>query len=166
MPYVIREIVSDMDLNTAAIFYDSTICKYKKLYCLLFAYIFNHIYIVDMENKYWKLLLNLHTRHVIRKLPEDNDINDNLQQLRKLDFNSFFIMANSSKIEQVLNKTDCIYFKRNFLWVLVTLSPKDNNTIFLEMPKCNQTEDICRNNEKVNVNVCFVNGKQNWAFET
>lgn len=107
-----------------------------------------------MENKYWKLLLNLHTRHIIRELPENNQLNEQLQQLRNLDFKNFFLMANSSRIEKVLNNTNCNYFKNNFLWILVTLD-FDTGKLFFDMPKCNQTASVCKAGKRHEANVSF-----------
>lgn len=107
-----------------------------------------------MENKYWKLLLNLHTRHIIRKLPENNQLNEQLQELRKLDFKNFFIMANSSRIEKFLNNTNCSFFKNDFLWILVT-SDFDTGKLFLEMPMCDEFENMCKKGKMLRANVSF-----------
>lgn len=108
-----------------------------------------------MENKYWKLLLNLHTRHIIRKIPENNQLNEQLQQLHNLDFKNFFILASSSRIAKVLNEINCRYYKNNFLWIPLT-TDFDVTKLLLGLPRCEPMEHICQNNSKTKFNVSFL----------
>lgn len=102
-----------------------------------------------MGNKYWKLFLNKQIRHVIRQLPADNQINKQLHQLRKLDFQNFFVLAKRDRITKVLKNVDNEYFKSYFLWIVVTLE-YDGNDNFIQRSNYSYIVPKCRNGRLVN----------------
>lgn len=85
IPEVVRSIVRKMNITNAAILYDETFV---------------------MDHKYKSLLQNIQTRHVITAIADgDSARADQIERLRNLDINNFFILASIKTIGQVLGKS-------------------------------------------------------------
>ena len=81
IPEVIRGIVEYMNITNAAILYDET-------------------FVVD--HKYKALLQNIPTRHVITAIANDRERSDQIEKLRNLGINNFFILGSLQSIKSVL----------------------------------------------------------------
>lgn len=58
-----------------------------------------------MDHKYKALLQNIPTRHVITAIMnEDSERSEQIQKLRNLDINNFFILGSLTSIKSVLGK--------------------------------------------------------------
>lgn len=57
-----------------------------------------------MDHKYKALLQNIPTRHVITAIGNDRDRAEQIEKLRNLDINNFFILGSFSSIKKVLGK--------------------------------------------------------------
>lgn len=84
IPEVVRAIILYMNITNAAILYDSTFV---------------------MDHKYKALLQNIPTRHVITAIGKTNELSDQLDKLRNLDINNFFILGSLNSIKAVLGKS-------------------------------------------------------------
>nr|QGW50660.1 ionotropic receptor 18 [Propsilocerus akamusi] len=104
LPEVIRSIVVYMNITNAAILYDET-------------------FVVD--HKYKALLQNIPTRHVITAIAGDRDRAQQIEKLRNLDINNFFILGTLQSIKNVLESAKKEYFERNFAWHAITESKGD-----------------------------------------
>lgn len=94
-----------------------------------------------MDHKFKSLLQNVATRHVIRPIPDEALIRDQLQNLRKLDIVNFFILGSLTSIKRVLDAADSInFFNRKFAWHSITQDKGDlkcscsNATILFAKP--------------------------------
>lgn len=87
LPEVIRSIVVYMNITNAAILYDDS-------------------FVVD--HKYKALLQNIPTRHVITAIANDRDRADQIEKLRNLDINNFFVLGTLQSIKNVLG--ECLFF--------------------------------------------------------
>lgn len=67
-----------------------------------------------MDHKYKSLLQNVACRHLITPIKDGNqNLADQLTQLRKLDIVNFFILGNLNSIKRVLDAADSVgYFNR------------------------------------------------------
>lgn len=84
IPEVVRSIVRKMNITNAAILYDGTFV---------------------MDHKYKSLLQNIQTRHVITAVADGESARaDQIERLRNLDINNFFILGSLKTIGQVLGK--------------------------------------------------------------
>lgn len=85
IPEVVRSIVRKMNITNAAILYDDTFV---------------------MDHKYKSLLQNIQTRHVITAIAKDGkrEREEQIEKLRNLDINNFFILGNLQSIRMVLGK--------------------------------------------------------------
>lgn len=83
IPEVIRAIVTYMNITNAAILYDESFV---------------------MDHKYKALLQNFPTRHVITAIGNDRDRAEQIEKLRNLDINNFFILGSFASIKKVLGK--------------------------------------------------------------
>lgn len=92
IPEVVRAIILYMNITNAAILYDSTFV---------------------MDHKYKALLQNIPTRHVITAIGKSNELSDQLDKLRNLDINNFFILGSLNSIKAVLgkNRNKCMLTK-------------------------------------------------------
>ncbi|NP_001273813.1 glutamate receptor ionotropic, kainate 4-like precursor [Musca domestica] len=120
IPEVVRSIVRKMNITNAAILYDNTFV---------------------MDHKYKSLLQNIQTRHVITAVAEgDSARADQIERLRNLDINNFFILGSLKTIGQVLESVKPAFFERNFAWHAITQnegevsSKRDNATIMFLKP--------------------------------
>lgn len=104
IPEVIRGIVEYMNITNAAILYDDTFV---------------------MDHKYKALLQNIPTRHVITAISGDSDRAQQIEKLRNLDINNFFILGSLSSIKAVLESAKKEYFERNFAWHAITQTRGD-----------------------------------------
>uniref|UniRef100_A0A182U1Q4 Ionotropic glutamate receptor C-terminal domain-containing protein n=1 Tax=Anopheles melas TaxID=34690 RepID=A0A182U1Q4_9DIPT len=104
IPQVIRSIIIYMNITNAAILYDNTFV---------------------MDHKYKALLQNIPTRHVITTIADDRDRASQIEKLRNLDINNFFILGSLASIKQVLESAKNEYFERNFAWHVITQEQKD-----------------------------------------
>ncbi|XP_053667056.1 ionotropic receptor 25a [Anopheles marshallii] len=104
IPQVIRSIIIYMNITNAAILYDNTFV---------------------MDHKYKALLQNIPTRHVITSIADDRDRASQIEKLRNLDINNFFVLGSLSSIKQVLESAKNEYFERNFAWHVITQEQKD-----------------------------------------
>jgi glutamate receptor, ionotropic, invertebrate len=82
-PEVIRSIIIFMNITNAAILYDD-----------LFV----------MDHKYKALLQNIPTRHVITTIGADSERAEQIEKLRNLDINNFFILGSLQSIKAVLGE--------------------------------------------------------------
>lgn len=91
-----------------------------------------------MDHKYKALLQNIPTRHVITAIAPEAEREKQIEKLRNLDINNFFILGSLTAIKGVLGKDKkenqskikiinlCIesakpeYFERNFAWHAIT----------------------------------------------
>lgn len=55
-----------------------------------------------MDHKYKALLQNIPTRHVITAIARDEDREMQIEKLRNLDINNFFILGSLASIKSVL----------------------------------------------------------------
>lgn len=85
IPEIIRGIVEYMNITSAAILYDSNFV---------------------MDHKYKALPQNIPTRHVITSIAKDDQREQQIEKLRNLDINNFFILGSHTSIKNVL----CNYF--------------------------------------------------------
>lgn len=104
LPEVIRAIVVYMNITNAAILYDDS-------------------FVVD--HKYKALLQNIPTRHVITAIAKLSDQPEQIEKLRNLDINNFFVLGTLQSIKNVLGEC-CLMailylFDLNFDCVLTTL---------------------------------------------
>lgn len=84
IPEVVRSIVRKMNITNAAILYDGTFV---------------------MDHKYKSLLQNIQTRHVITAVADGESARaDQIERLRNLDINNFFILGSLKTIGQVLGE--------------------------------------------------------------
>lgn len=83
IPEVIRSIIIYMNITNAAILYDDSFI---------------------MDHKYKALLQNIPTRHVITSIGNDKDRAEQIEKLRNLDINNFFILGSFPSIRKVLGK--------------------------------------------------------------
>ncbi|XP_075152081.1 ionotropic receptor 25a [Haematobia irritans] len=120
IPEVVRSIVRKMNITNAAILYDGTFV---------------------MDHKYKSLLQNIQTRHVITAVADgDSARADQIERLRNLDINNFFILGSLKTIGQVLESVKPAFFERNFAWHAITQnegevsSKRDNATIMFLKP--------------------------------
>lgn len=61
-----------------------------------------------MDHKYKALLQNIPTRHVITAIMnEESERSEQIQKLRNLDINNFFILGSLTSIKSVLGKLVC-----------------------------------------------------------
>uniref|UniRef100_A0A182YN05 Ionotropic receptor 25a n=1 Tax=Anopheles stephensi TaxID=30069 RepID=A0A182YN05_ANOST len=104
IPQVIRSIIIYMNITNAAILYDHTFV---------------------MDHKYKALLQNIPTRHVITSIADDRDRASQIEKLRNLDINNFFVLGSIASIKQVLESAKNEYFERNFAWHAITQEQKD-----------------------------------------
>uniref|UniRef100_A0A182M9H0 Ionotropic receptor 25a n=1 Tax=Anopheles culicifacies TaxID=139723 RepID=A0A182M9H0_9DIPT len=104
IPQVIRSIIIYMNITNAAILYDNTFV---------------------MDHKYKALLQNIPTRHVITSIADDRDRASQIEKLRNLDINNFFVLGSLASIKQVLESAKNEYFERNFAWHVITQEQKD-----------------------------------------
>lgn len=93
LPEVIRSIVVYMNITNAAILYDET-------------------FVVD--HKYKALLQNIPTRHVITAIAGDRDRAQQIEKLRNLDINNFFILGTLQSIKNVLGMNTVIIINHLF----------------------------------------------------
>jgi glutamate receptor, ionotropic, invertebrate len=82
-PEVIRAIIIYMNITNAAILYDD-----------LFV----------MDHKYKALLQNIPTRHVITAIGNEQERGEQIEKLRNLDINNFFILGSLPSIKFVLGE--------------------------------------------------------------
>ncbi|XP_001660418.2 ionotropic receptor 25a [Aedes aegypti] len=119
IPEVIRAIVTYMNITNAAILYDESFV---------------------MDHKYKALLQNFPTRHVITAIGNDRDRAEQIEKLRNLDINNFFILGSFASIKKVLESAKREFFERNFAWHAITQyqgelsSNIENATIMLLRP--------------------------------
>ncbi|XP_001356575.4 ionotropic receptor 25a [Drosophila pseudoobscura] len=121
IPEVIRSIVRRLNITNAAILYDETFV---------------------MDHKYKSLLQNIQTRHVITAIAMEGkrEREEQIEKLRNLDINNFFILGNLQSIRMVLESVKPAYFERNFAWHAITQnegevsSQRDNATIMFLKP--------------------------------
>ncbi|XP_055858527.1 ionotropic receptor 25a [Episyrphus balteatus] len=119
IPEVIRSIVKYMNITNAAILYDETFI---------------------MDHKYKSLLQNIQARHVITAIAKDGEREQQIEKLRNLDINNFFILGSLQSIKMVLESVKPEYFERNFAWHAITQnegevrSQRDNATIMFLKP--------------------------------
>lgn len=92
-----------------------------------------------MDHKFKSLLQNVATRHIIAPIKEN--INEQLENLRKLDLMNFFILASLENIRRVLDAAESVeYFNRKFAWHAITQDRGDlkcnckNATIIFAKP--------------------------------
>ncbi|XP_035782747.1 ionotropic receptor 25a-like isoform X2 [Anopheles albimanus] len=104
IPQVIRSIVIFMNITNAAILYDNTFV---------------------MDHKYKALLQNIPTRHVITSIADERDRASQIEKLRNLDINNFFVLGSLTSIKQVLESAKNEYFERNFAWHVITQEQQD-----------------------------------------
>uniref|UniRef100_A0A182JSA2 Ionotropic glutamate receptor C-terminal domain-containing protein n=1 Tax=Anopheles christyi TaxID=43041 RepID=A0A182JSA2_9DIPT len=104
IPQVIWSIIIYMNITNAAILYDNTFV---------------------MDHKYKALLQNIPTRHVITSIADDRDRASQIEKLRNLDINNFFVLGSLASIKQVLESAKNEYFERNFAWHVITQEQKD-----------------------------------------
>ncbi|XP_053673131.1 ionotropic receptor 25a [Anopheles nili] len=104
IPQVIRSIIIHMNITNAAILYDHTFV---------------------MDHKYKALLQNIPTRHVITSIADERDRASQIEKLRNLDINNFFVLGSLASIKQVLESAKNDYFERNFAWHVITQEQKD-----------------------------------------
>lgn len=91
IPEVVRSIVRKMNITNAAILYDETFV---------------------MDHKYKSLLQNIQTRHVITAVADGDAARaDQIERLRNLDINNFFILGSLKTIGQVLGKFYSVFAK-------------------------------------------------------
>ena len=64
-----------------------------------------------MDHKYKALLQNAATRHVITAIASERDRSDQIEKLRNLDINNFFILGTLQSIKSVLGESSKIYRK-------------------------------------------------------
>lgn len=57
---------------------------------------------IVMDHKYKALLQNIPTRHVITAIADEADRRQQIEKLRNLDINNFFILGSLSSIKAVL----------------------------------------------------------------
>ena len=57
-----------------------------------------------MDHKYKSLLQNIPTRHVIISIAKDGEKAEQIEKLRNLDINNFFILGTLQSIKSVLGK--------------------------------------------------------------
>lgn len=93
LPEVIRSIVVYMNITNAAILYDDS-------------------FVVD--HKYKALLQNIPTRHVITAIANDRDRAEQIEKLRNLDINNFFVLGTLQSIKNVLG--ECLLFVNNSIF--------------------------------------------------
>uniref|UniRef100_A0A1B0B7S3 Ionotropic glutamate receptor C-terminal domain-containing protein n=1 Tax=Glossina palpalis gambiensis TaxID=67801 RepID=A0A1B0B7S3_9MUSC len=120
IPEVVRSIVRKMNITNAAILYDETFI---------------------MDHKYKSLLQNIQTRHLIARIAQgDRERTEEIEKLRNLDINNFFILGSLRTIGQVLEAVKSAYFQRNFAWHAITqdegeiASKRDNATLMYLKP--------------------------------
>ncbi|XP_053959026.1 ionotropic receptor 25a isoform X1 [Anastrepha ludens] len=121
IPEVVRSMVRKMNITNAAILYDDTFV---------------------MDHKYKSLLQNIQTRHVITGIAKEGkrEREEQIEKLRNLDINNFFILGNLMSIRLVLESVKPAYFERNFAWHAITQSEgevssqRDNATIMFLKP--------------------------------
>lgn len=58
-----------------------------------------------MDHKFKSLLQNIATRHVITAIAKKDDRKDQIEKLRNLDINNFFILGAVQSIQEVLGKS-------------------------------------------------------------
>lgn len=95
-----------------------------------------------MDHKYKSLLQNIQTRHVITAIAKDGkrEREEQIEKLRNLDINNFFVLGNLQSIRMVLESVKPAYFERNFAWHAITQSEgevssqRDNATIMFLKP--------------------------------
>lgn len=95
-----------------------------------------------MDHKYKSLLQNIQTRHVITAIAKDGkrEREEQIEKLRNLDINNFFILGTLQSIRMVLESVKPAYFERNFAWHAITQnegeisSQRDNATIMFMKP--------------------------------
>ena len=83
IPEVVRAIVFYMNITNCAILYDDSFV---------------------MDHKYKALLQNAATRHVITAIAAEKERSDQIEKLRNLDINNFFILGTLQSIKSVLGK--------------------------------------------------------------
>uniref|UniRef100_A0ABK9MJX4 Ionotropic receptor 25a n=1 Tax=Glossina morsitans morsitans TaxID=37546 RepID=A0ABK9MJX4_GLOMM len=120
IPEVVRSIVRKMNITNAAILYDETFI---------------------MDHKYKSLLQNIQTRHVIVRITQgDRERTEEIEKLRNLDINNFFLLGSLRTIGPVLEAVKPAYFQRNFAWHVITqdegeiASKRDNATLMFLKP--------------------------------
>lgn len=57
-----------------------------------------------MDHKFKSLLQNIATRHVITAIAKKSERKDQIEKLRNLDINNFFIVGTIQSIQDVLGK--------------------------------------------------------------
>lgn len=60
-----------------------------------------------MDHKYKALLQNIPTRHVITAIAAQGAREEQIEKLRNLDINNFFILGSLASIKMVLGKCFC-----------------------------------------------------------
>lgn len=78
-----------------------------------------------MDHKYKALLQNIPTRHVITAIARDEDREMQIEKLRNLDINNFFILGSLASIKSVLGKrVSELEIQRNLLDMVIMVSLK------------------------------------------
>lgn len=67
-----------------------------------------------MDHKYKALLQNIPTRHVITAIAAHTERAAQIEKLRNLDINNFFILGSLTSIKEVLGKYKSIAFQARF----------------------------------------------------
>lgn len=101
-----------------------------------------------MDHKFKSLLQNVATRHIIAPIKDEN-VKDQLLNLRKLDLVNFFVLGSLASIKRVLDASDSAgFFNRKFAWHAITQDKGDlkcvckNATIMFVKPLVdNQYQD-------------------------
>lgn len=75
-----------------------------------------------MDHKYKALLQNIPTRHVITAIAAEADRPKQIENLRNLDINNFFVLGTFASIKGVLDAAKSEFFERNFAWHVITQS--------------------------------------------
>ncbi|XP_059474662.1 ionotropic receptor 25a [Neocloeon triangulifer] len=98
IPEAIRTIVVAQNLSSAGILFDDSF---------------------EMDHKYKSLLQNIPARHIIS--PLRSNINEQLDRLRQVDVNNFFILGRLSTIKDVLEVANAAeMFTRKYAWHALT----------------------------------------------
>lgn len=69
-----------------------------------FKFVFSFLFALVMDHKYKALLQNIPTRHVITAIATPADRAQQIEKLRNLDINNFFILGSLTSIKEVLGK--------------------------------------------------------------
>lgn len=105
IPEVVRSIVEYMNITNAAILYDETFGKRNHSDAIAVQGLNSINTIVSvMDHKYKALLQNIPTRHVITAIAGPADREQQIEKLRNLDINNFFILGSLTSIKAVLGE--------------------------------------------------------------